>query len=139
MDVYIGFDSAWMDSPEAPGAICAIGIENGGVVLFHEPLLVSFDRALNFIRGVRSQNGATLVALDQPTLVPNLTGMRPVERVAARLVSWLGGGLRPREESLILGDFSTGYMVIPASRAVRDYLTVRAREKVVAMDGIVPR
>ncbi len=95
MDIYIGFDSAWADNPKSPGAICAVGIEHGVPVQFHEPRLVSFDQALRFIRDVRTENGSTLVALDQPTVVPNLTGMRPVERVAAALVSWLGGGVQP--------------------------------------------
>ena len=95
MDIYIGFDSAWADNPKSPGAICAVGIEQGVPVQFHEPRLVSFDQALRFIRDVRTENGSTLVALDQPTVVPNLTGMRPVERVAAALVSWLGGGVQP--------------------------------------------
>ncbi|MFT8776778.1 MAG: DUF429 domain-containing protein [Gluconacetobacter liquefaciens] len=95
MDMYIGFDSAWTDSPKAPGAICAVGIENGHPACFHPPRPVSFDQALAFIQTVRSRHGTTLVALDQPTIVPNATGMRPVERVAATLVSWLGGGVQP--------------------------------------------
>ncbi|PZW46506.1 putative RNase H-like nuclease [Humitalea rosea] len=95
MDIYIGFDSAWTDNLKAPGAICAVGIENGHPARFHAPQLVSFDQALTFIQKVRSDSGATLVALDQPTVVPNLTSMRPVERVAASLVSWLGGGVQP--------------------------------------------
>jgi len=271
MDVYIGFDSAWADNPKAPGAICAVGIEEDGTVQIHEPRLVSFDEALRFIREVRSDKGNTLVALDQPTVVPNLTGMRPVEHVAGSLVGWLGGGvqpsnrgklgmfcdaspiwrfltalgavedpewarsaadglylmevfpalalaslgsgffgrrggprynpdrktfrtsdwvrvaeaaaleasalgceelagwchdigkaaqpkkahqdmldsalcvlialhwrLRPRKASLLLGDLSTGYMVLPASRDVRVYLTTPARKYSVAMDGVVP-
>lgn len=272
MDIYIGFDSAWTDNPKAPGAICAIGIEDGHPVRLHAPRLVSFDQALTFIQEVRSDSGATLIALDQPTVVPNLTSMRPVERVAASLVSWLGGGvqpanrgragmfcntspiwrfltalsaeerpeharlaanglymmevfpaialpsfdprffgrlnapkynpdrrktfrladwvrvadsavqwalllgcqelaewcrfagkivpprkadqdkldsalcvlialhwrLRPRGESLLLGDLDNGYMVLPASRQVRKYLTEPARKYAVAMDGVVP-
>jgi predicted RNase H-like nuclease len=47
--------------------------------------------------------------------------------------------LRPRGESLILGDLSTGYMVLPASPAVRKYLIAPARKCSVAMDGVVPR
>jgi predicted RNase H-like nuclease len=35
-----------------------------------------------------------LVALDQPTLIPNATGLHPVDRIAASLISWLGG-VRP--------------------------------------------
>lgn len=95
MDIYIGFDSAWTDNPKAPGAICAVAIENGRPTLFRAPQLASFDQALAFIQAIRSETGATLVALDQPTIVPNSTGMRPVERVAASLISWLGGGVQP--------------------------------------------
>jgi predicted RNase H-like nuclease len=95
MDTYIGFDSAWTDNPKAPGAICAVGIEDGAPVRFHAPQLVSFDQALEFIRSVHPESGNTLIALDQPTVVRNLTGMRPVERVAASLVGWLGGGVQP--------------------------------------------
>ncbi len=95
MDVYIGFDSAWADNPKAPGAICAAGIKDGQPVQFHAPQLVSFDQALAFIKSVSADDGNTLIALDQPTVVPNLTGMRPVDRVAASLVGWLGGGVQP--------------------------------------------
>lgn len=95
MDIYVGFDSAWTDNSKARGAICAVGIEAGRARLFHAPQLVSFDEALTFIRRIRSDDGVTLIALDQPTLVPNVTGMRPVERVAASLIGWLGGGVQP--------------------------------------------
>ncbi|HEY1615662.1 MAG TPA: DUF429 domain-containing protein [Rhizomicrobium sp.] len=273
MDIYIGFDSAWTDNPKVLGAICAVGIEDGHQTLFHSPQLVSFSQALSFIQNHRSRNGVTLIALDQPTVVPNLTSMRPVERAAASLIGWLGGGvqpsnrgrlgmfcdaspiwrfltalgakenpelariadnglfvievfpalalasldarffgrlkgprynpsrkktflvadwghvaeaaardahslgcdelaewcrtaqraacplkadqdkldsaicglialhwrLRPREASLLLGDLTTGYMVLPASREVRDYLITPARKQLVPMDGVVPQ
>ncbi len=32
---------------------------------------------------------------DQPTIVPNLSGSRPAEKVAASVVSWVGGGVQP--------------------------------------------
>lgn len=101
MDVYVGFDSAWADNPKAPGAICAVGIEDYQPVGFYPPRLVSFAGALAFIREVTSNSGTTLVALDQPTLVPNLISMRPVERVAASLISWLGGGVQPSNRGRI--------------------------------------
>jgi predicted RNase H-like nuclease len=272
MDFYVGFDSAWTDNPKARGAICAVGIEKGHLARFNAPQLVSFDEALTFIQETRSETGATLIALDQPTVVPNLIGMRPVERVAGSLISWLGGGVQPsnrgrqgmfcdaspiwrfltalgaeespeqartatnglylmevfpalalasldngffgrmsapkynpdrkktfvmadwvrvaeaaargahmlgckelaewcrtagrtaqprkadqdkldsalcvlialhwrlraREASLLLGDLTTGYMVLPASREVREYLTTPARKHLVLMDGVVP-
>ena len=95
MDIFIGFDSAWADNPRAPGAICAVGLEGDVPAVFHRPRLVSFSQALAFIEEVRSPSGVSLVALDQPTLVPNATSMRPVERVAASVVSWMGGGVQP--------------------------------------------
>lgn len=95
MDTYIGFDSAWTDNPDAPGAICTVQLAEGQVLRSEPPQLVSFAQALTHIRERRSHDGITLVALDQPTVVANLTGMRPVERVTASLVSWLGGGVQP--------------------------------------------
>jgi predicted RNase H-like nuclease len=49
----------------------------------------------------------TLVAIDQPTIVPNQSGMRPAERVAASAISWLGGGVQPANRSRI-GMFDDG-------------------------------
>lgn len=119
MDIYIGFDSAWMDNPKAPGAICAVGIENGHPARFRTPELVSFDQALTFIQKVRSDSGATLVALDQPTVVPNLTSMRPVERVAASLFGWLGGGVQPSNRGRVgmFGDAAPIWRFLMALKA----------------------
>lgn len=91
----IGFDSAWTDNRKAPGAICALSLADGASATFHSPRLATFDDALEFIDSVRSPDGATLIALDQPTMVPNLKSMRPVEKVAASLISWIGGGVQP--------------------------------------------
>lgn len=91
----IGFDSAWTDNKKAPGAICALAFDGLKSIAFHAPRLSTFDEAIAFIESVRSTDGATLIALDQPTIVPNLKSMRPVERVAANLISWIGGGVQP--------------------------------------------
>ena len=56
---------------------------------------MSFAQALNFIQETLSEDAVTLIALDQPTVVPNLTSMRRVDRVAASLAGWLGGGVQP--------------------------------------------
>jgi predicted RNase H-like nuclease len=84
--VFVGFDSAWTDKPTAPGATCSITYEDRRFTRFETPRLASFAEALAFIRSVHG-TGPTLVAIDQPTVVPNATGMRPVDRVAASLVS----------------------------------------------------
>lgn len=101
VDVYIGFDSAWADNPKTPGAITALEVSDGRPGRFYPPCLVSFEEALNFINIVRARDGLTLLALDQPTIVPNQMSMRPVERTAASLVSWIGGGVQPSNQSKI--------------------------------------
>lgn len=103
----VGFDSAWTDNPKAPGAICILRIDANGTRLHLEPRLASFGDALEIIRGERSKVDKCLVALDQPTIVPNLTGSRPVDKVAGSLISWIGGGVQPANRSK-LGMFDEG-------------------------------
>lgn len=91
----IGFDSAWTDNPRAPGAICTIRVDRAGRRSLVPPRLASFDEALTAIEAESAISDLRLVALDQPALMPNATGMRPVDRVAASLISWLGGGVQP--------------------------------------------
>lgn len=92
---FIGFDSAWADNPKAPGAICSISFNGSTFTGFLPPRLVGFAGASEFIRSAPPGEGPTVLALDQPTIVPNATGMRPVEKVVATLVSWIGGGVQP--------------------------------------------
>lgn len=95
----VGFDSAWTDSAKAPGAVCAIRCNHNGELSSSEPELASFDQAFDFVAAERSRCDVCVVALDQPTIVPNLGGMRPVDKVAASLISWLGGGVQPANRS----------------------------------------
>ena len=57
--------------------------------------MVHFDGAARIVEERLADADCVLVALDQPTLVPNRAGMRPVERVVASLISKLGGGVQP--------------------------------------------
>lgn len=95
----IGFDSAWTDKPKAPGAVCVIHQHNDGRLSYAEPRLASFDQALEIIMHERERSRLCVVAIDQPTIVPNLTSSRPVDRVAGSLISWIGGGVQPANRS----------------------------------------
>jgi predicted RNase H-like nuclease len=53
-----------------------------------------------------------LIALDQPTCVPNATGCRPVERVAGAVVNKIKGGVQPGSRSKI-GMFDDGAPIWP--------------------------
>ena len=99
--IIFGFDSAWTDAPKAPGAICAIAYDERGQVEFYEPRLVSFADARAFIDVLRHDFAVSLVALDQPTVVPKSAGSRPVDKVAGSLVSFVGGGVQPANRSKI--------------------------------------
>lgn len=104
--VVFGFDSAWTDNPRAPGAICAIACDGSSDPRFVAPRLASFEAALAFIADVGADYALRLIAIDQPTIVPNLTGCRPVERVAGSLISFVGGGVQPanRGKTAMFGD-----------------------------------
>jgi predicted RNase H-like nuclease len=99
----IGFDSAWTGKK---GAICALILGAGHKVDFKRPEMADFDDALAYVQTQTMQHDICLVAVDQPTLVPNETGCRPVDRVAASLVSYIGGGVQPanRSKKLLFGD-----------------------------------
>jgi predicted RNase H-like nuclease len=95
----IGFDSAWTDDIKAPGAICALVVAKDGAVTFKPPHQASFDQALAIIEAERCGRDTCLIALDQPTIVPNATGSRPVDRVSGSLISFIGGGVQPANRS----------------------------------------
>lgn len=95
----IGFDSAWTDDPKKPGAVCVFRLSGDGRVSFVDCQMASFDQALIIVRREQVLSKKCLVALDQPTIVPNVTGCRPVERVAGSLISWMGGGVQPSNRS----------------------------------------
>lgn len=95
----IGFDSAWTDQVKAPGAVSIIRVAEGRPTEFVPPRLSSFAQALTIIDAERRHFDRCFVALDQPTIVPNATGSRPVDKVAGSLISWVGGGVQPANRS----------------------------------------
>jgi predicted RNase H-like nuclease len=99
--VVVGFDSAWTDKLSKPGAICAAHYRGADCVSFEPPRLASFTEALSFIRRMERPGIPLLLALDQPTIVRNETGSRPVDKIAGSLISWLGGGVQPASRSKV--------------------------------------
>ena len=81
------------------GAVCALVMDADGTVGFKPSEVVSFDQALAFIEAESSLCNTCLIAVDQPTIVPNETGCRPVDRVAASVISFIGGGVQPANRS----------------------------------------
>ena len=92
-ETFVGFDSAWGD--KKPGGIVQAAFTDGKLDRCDGPKPVHFKAAAKIVEELRSDSDYMLIALDQPTLVPNREGARPVERVAGALVSRLRGGVQP--------------------------------------------
>ena len=102
----VGFDSAWTDKAGSPGAIAALGFDPDGTSSFFKPELVSFDEAAAWIEERKKNYSLCIVAIDQPTIVPNDQGMRKAEKVAGSVISFIGGGVQPanRSKKTMFGD-----------------------------------
>lgn len=92
----VGFDSAW--TPNNSGALVGVlRIEDGTLHELGSPEVADFLSAEEIILGWQGQHSptTTLVLLDQPTVVNNATGMRPVEKLVASPVCRRKGGVQP--------------------------------------------
>ena len=96
LEAFVGFDSAW--AGKAPGGIASVTFSQDCLVETRPPEPAGFDHAAAIIEELKSTHHYVLVAIDQPTIVPNQTGSRPVDRVAASLVSRLRGGVQPANQ-----------------------------------------
>jgi predicted RNase H-like nuclease len=92
----VGYDSAWTRAKT--GAIVGALIDQKGAVReLGLPRLVQYADAGDVICSWQSEHApsSTLVLLDQPTIVANDTGQRPVERIVCSAVSRRRGGMQP--------------------------------------------
>ncbi len=129
--VLVGFDSAWVDHPDRPGAITSARFEGNLAVAFRAPFPASFDAAADFIEDEAREADCVLVALDQPTIVGNATGGRPVERVAASVISSLRGGVQPANtgKAGMFGASAPIWRFLATLGACQDLEAARRREK----------
>ena len=96
----VGFDSAW--TRENRGAIIGVFRENDGTLReLEKPQVANFTEASDAVSEWRNETrpGATIVLLDQPTIVTNAAGQRPVENIVASPVSLRYGGMQPANTS----------------------------------------
>jgi predicted RNase H-like nuclease len=92
----IGFDSAW--TRKNRGAIVGVVRKHDGTFReLGQPRIANFTEAADTISEWRSREhpAATIVLLDQPTIVMNNAGQRPVEHLVASPVSLRYGGMQP--------------------------------------------
>jgi predicted RNase H-like nuclease len=96
----VGFDSAWTTSNSGAIAGC-VRLDDGSLRELGEPRVVDFPVATDIIVEWQRQEDAatTLVLLDQPTIVKNASGQRPVENIVSSAVSLRYGGMQPANTS----------------------------------------
>ena len=92
----VGFDSAW--TPTNSGAIVGVLLLDDGA--FQElglPLAVDYREAERVLLAWQAKHApeSTIVLLDQPTIVKNAMGQRPVEHIVGSAVSLRYGGMQP--------------------------------------------
>lgn len=94
--VLVGFDSAW--TPTNSGALVGVlQLDNGTFREFGPPRIVDYREAEGVILKWQAKQAptATIVLLDQPTIVKNAAGQRPVENLVGSPVSLRYGGMQP--------------------------------------------
>ncbi|BCT93309.1 hypothetical protein LYSHEL_23330 [Lysobacter helvus] len=92
----VGFDSAW--TPGKRGAIvAAIQNDDGAFQVLGDPQIANFREAEDAIRKWQAEHApvSTVILLDQPTIVNNSAGQRPVENIVSSCVSLRYGGMQP--------------------------------------------
>lgn len=91
----IGFDSAW--TAAKCGAIVGAFCSDDGIRDLGPPQTVDYEQASDVILKWQAElrPTSTIVLLDQPTIVRNDNGQRPVENIVGSAVSRRYGGVQP--------------------------------------------
>lgn len=103
-EAFVGFDSAW--SGRNKGGLAWASFD-GNTIECHGPQPADFKKALSDIQCIAREHDYLLVAIDQPTIVPNPAGSRPVDGVARSLIQRrLHSGVQPasRKKEALFGD-----------------------------------
>ncbi len=96
----VGFDSAW--TAERRGALVGVVVcDDGGHEELGPPRIANYQEAHELITQWQSDHSpsSTLVLLDQPTIVKNSVGQRPVENIVGGTVARRYVGMQPANTS----------------------------------------
>lgn len=96
----VGFDSAWTRT-NSGALVGVLQLDNGTFRELDLPQTVDYRKAEGVILKWQAEQAptATIVLLDQPTIVKNAVGQRPVENLVGSPVSRRCGGMQPANTS----------------------------------------
>ena len=103
-EAFVGFDSAWAGN--RVGAISYAVFREADLEKVFLPRVADFADAARIIEVLQGECDHVLVAVDQPIIVNNQAGSRPVDRVAGSLMNRLHRGTQPanRNKDTMFGD-----------------------------------
>jgi predicted RNase H-like nuclease len=92
----VGFDSAWT-ATNAGAIVGAVLDVEGGIHELGCPTSVCYEDAASIVQGWKEKHrpSSTLILLDQPTVVQNESGQRPVEQIVCAGVGTRRGATQP--------------------------------------------
>ena len=120
-EAFVGFDSAWAEHNN--GAISYVVLEGGKPAEIRIPEVASFADAVEIINRLRKECDDVLVAIDQPIVVANEIGSRPVDRIAGSLMGTLRSAAQPanRGKADMFGDDAPIWRCIQQINACLDF------------------
>ena len=107
-EAFVGFDSAW--SGNNIGALSFAVIQERELVKEGLPRVADWDEAVRIIKKLRDEFDNVLIAIDQPIVVPNQSGVRPVDSVAKSFMGKMGSAAqqanrsKPKKNAEMFGD-----------------------------------
>lgn len=109
----VGFDSAWTAANQG-SVVGLIRHDNGSLHPLGLPFVANFNEAERAIKAWQAEHAIerTIVLIDQPTIVRERSGQRPVENIVASPVSRRFGGMQPANTSR-RGMFDEGAPIWP--------------------------
>ena len=92
----VGFDSAWT-ATNSGALVGVLYFDDGTFQGLGAPQIVDYCKAEDVILKWQAEQlpRSTIILLDQPTIVKNAAGQRPVENIVGSLVSRRRGGMQP--------------------------------------------
>lgn len=128
-EAFIGFASAWGD--KKPGSIVWASFSDRNLIKCGLPKPTFFDDAINVYNELRACHDFLLVGIDQPTIVENYSGMRPVENAVSPLIGKLGSGVQPAnlKKSKLFGPSAPIRQFLTNIDAIQDPMTARVSKE----------
>ena len=128
-EAFIGFDSAWGGKKQ--GGIVWASFSDRSLEKYCLPKPASFNEAISVYKKLRACHEFLLIGIDQPTIVENPLGSRPVEGVVRPLIGKLGSAVQPanHKKSELFGPNAPIWRFLNEIDALQDPIAARVSQE----------